>query len=48
MAATAKDAGISAPGLRNRILTNVHINGYHWIFNKSATHYNAQYENLNE
>ena len=48
MAAAAKDAGISAPGLRNRILTNVHINGYHWIFNKSATHYNAQYENLNE
>lgn len=48
MAAAARDAGISAPGLRNRILTNVHINGHHWIFNKSATHYNAQYENLNE
>lgn len=31
---------ISPPGLRNRIITDVHINGFHWIFNKNATHYN--------
>jgi hypothetical protein len=36
----AKDINISAPGLRNRILTNVHINGHHWVFDKSSSHYN--------
>jgi len=36
----AKDCGISPPGLRNRILTDVHIDGYHWVFDKESTHYN--------
>jgi hypothetical protein len=40
IASAAQDAKVSAPGLRNRILTNVHVNGYHWIFNTTATHYN--------
>ena len=35
----AKDCNISAPGLRSRILTDVHVNKYHWIFDKNATHY---------
>ncbi len=39
IADSARDANISAPGLRSRILTNVHINGYHWIFDKTSTHY---------
>jgi hypothetical protein len=39
IASAAKDAKISPPGLRNRILTDVHINGYHWVFDKSASHY---------
>jgi flagellin-specific chaperone FliS len=39
IADSARDANISAPGLRSRILTNVHINGYHWIFDKDSTHY---------
>lgn len=39
MADAAKDANISAPGIRNRILTKVHIDDFHWIFNKTATHY---------
>jgi hypothetical protein len=39
IASAARDAKISPPGLRNRILTDVHYNGYHWIFNKTATHY---------
>ena len=38
-AARDKDANISAPGLRQRILTHVHINDYHWIFDKDSTHY---------
>jgi hypothetical protein len=38
-AARDADAKISAPGLRARILTNVHVNGFHWIFDKTATHY---------
>jgi hypothetical protein len=40
LAHAAGDAKISAPGLRTRILTNLHINGYHWIFDKSSSHYN--------
>jgi uncharacterized coiled-coil protein SlyX len=40
IADAAKDINISAPGLRNRILTNVHINGHHWVFDKSSSHYN--------
>jgi len=42
MAAAGRDAGISAPALRQRILTKVHINDHHWIFNKEATHYNQK------
>jgi len=36
---TIQAAKISPPGLRNRILTDVHYNNYHWIFDKTATHY---------
>jgi len=39
IADAAKDCNISAPGLRSRILTDVHINKYHWIFDKDSTHY---------
>lgn len=38
MADAARDVNISAPGLRNRILTKVHLDDYHWIFDKT-THY---------
>lgn len=38
-AARDKDANISAPALRQRILTHVHINDHHWIFDKNSTHY---------
>lgn len=40
MSSAAKDARISVPGLRSRIITDVHVNGFHWIFDKTATHYN--------
>jgi hypothetical protein len=40
MADAARDVKISAPALRQRILTKVHINDYHWVFDKTATHYN--------
>ena len=39
IADAAKDCNISAPGLRTRILTDVHINKYHWVFDKNSTHY---------
>jgi len=39
IAQAAKDANISAPALRQRILTQVHTNNYHWVFDKNATHY---------
>ena len=39
IADAARDVKISAPALRQRVLTNVHINDHHWIFNKSANHY---------
>jgi len=39
IAEAAKDANISAPALRRRIMTDVHVNNYHWIFDKNATHY---------
>jgi len=39
IADAARDIGVSAPAMRQRILTNVHINDYHWIFDKSSTHY---------
>ena len=40
IADAAKDGGVSAPAMRQRILTNVHINDHHWTFNKNSTHYN--------
>jgi hypothetical protein len=39
IADAARDVKISAPALRQRVLKNVHINGHHWTFNKSANHY---------
>ena len=44
IAAAAKEAQISAPGLRNRILTNLHVKlreiNYHWIFDENdSSHY---------
>ena len=39
IADAAKDCNLSAPGLRTRILTDVHINKYHWVFDKNSTHY---------
>lgn len=39
IASAAKDAKISPPGLRNRILTDLHYNNFHWVFDKSSTHY---------
>jgi prophage antirepressor-like protein len=39
IASAAKDAQISSPGLRNRIITDVHLNNFHWVFDKTATHY---------
>jgi len=41
IADAAKDCNISAPGLRSRILTNVHINNHHWKFDKGASHYTS-------
>ena len=40
IADAARDCCVSAPALRQRILTNVHINDHHWIFDKNSTHYN--------
>lgn len=40
IASAARDIGISPPGLRQRILTQVHRDGFHWMFDKDATHYN--------
>jgi hypothetical protein len=39
IADAARDSKISAPALRHRILTHVHINDHHWIFDKQSTHY---------
>ena len=39
IADAAKDCSLSAPGLRQRILTKVHLNDHHWIFDKLSTHY---------
>lgn len=41
IASAAKSAKISPPGLRNRILTDVHSGGFHWVFDKTSTHYNS-------
>ena len=37
----ARDAKISSPALRQRIITQVHLLDHHWIFNKDIkpTHY---------
>jgi hypothetical protein len=35
IAAAARDSKISAPALRQRILTHVHLNDHHWIFDKA-------------
>jgi len=39
IADAAKDAKISPPALRRRILTDVHVNNFHWEFDKNASHY---------
>ena len=39
IADAAKDIGISAPGMRNRIITKVHLCDHHWIFDKTSSHY---------
>ena len=39
IADAARDINISAPGLRMRILTDVHVDNFHWVFNKDACHY---------
>lgn len=39
IADAARDGGVSAPGMRHRILTNVHINDHHWTFDKNSSHY---------
>ena len=38
IADAARDINLTAPGLRNRIITKVHLNNHHWIFDKTATH----------
>lgn len=40
IADAARDAKVSAPALRRRILTDVHVNNFHWTFDKNACHYN--------
>lgn len=39
IADAARDAKISAPAMRRRILTDVHLNNHHWVFDKNACHY---------
>lgn len=39
IALASKDCGISAIGLKNRILTKIHVNDHHWVFDKDASHY---------
>jgi hypothetical protein len=39
IADAARDAKISAPALRQRILTQVHLTDHHWIFDKNSSHY---------
>ena len=34
IADAARDAKVTTPALRNRVLTDVHVNGHHWIFPK--------------
>jgi phage anti-repressor protein len=46
MADAAKDCKISAPALRRRILTDVHVNNHHWMFDPNASHYCAGSEKI--
>jgi hypothetical protein len=39
IALAAADCKVSPPGLRNRIITHVHREGFHWVFDNAATHY---------
>jgi len=39
IADAARDAKISAPALRQRVITKVHLNNFHWIFDKTNSHY---------
>ena len=39
IADAAKDAKISPPALRQRIITQVHLSGHHWLFDKKSSHY---------
>jgi len=41
IADAARDCNISAPALRQRIITQVHTNNHHWVFHKEASHYNS-------
>jgi hypothetical protein len=41
IASAARDVNISSPGLRTRILTKYHTNGFHWIFDEGASHYTS-------
>jgi len=34
IADAARDVNISPPALRNRVITDIHCNGHHWIFQK--------------
>lgn len=34
IADAARDAKITSPALRQRVLTDVHVNGHHWLFQK--------------
>ena len=36
IADAARDSNISAPALRQRIMTNVHINNHHWVFDNKV------------
>jgi hypothetical protein len=40
IADAARDIKVTSPALRQRIVSQVHINNHHWVFDKSATHYN--------
>ena len=40
IASAAKDANVSAPGLRNRLNCDINVDNFHWIWDESASHYN--------
>ena len=39
IADAARNCKVSAPGLRNRINTDCHIENFHWIWDESCTHF---------